>query len=99
MSVRSTVYQSVISKKMLWFDLHLGAAEQQAVAKNPQDPLELVVLWQNSLGLFFVLASDLETYFSSVRVASSLASGMLLQYLTTCIACLVLAFMRSWSLH
>ena len=31
-------------------------------------------------------------------MASSLASGMLLQYLTTCIACLVLAFMRSWSL-
>jgi ATP-binding cassette, subfamily B (MDR/TAP), member 1 len=31
-------------------------------------------------------------------MASSLASGMLLQYLTTCIACLVIAFMRSWSL-
>jgi ATP-binding cassette subfamily B (MDR/TAP) protein 1 len=31
-------------------------------------------------------------------MASSLASGMLLQYLTTCIACLILAFMRSWSL-
>ena len=31
-------------------------------------------------------------------MASSLASGMLIQYLTTCIACLVLAFMRSWSL-
>ena len=27
-----------------------------------------------------------------------LASGMLIQYMTTCIACLVLAFMRSWSL-
>ena len=31
-------------------------------------------------------------------MASSLASGMLLQYLTTCIACLVLAFQRSWAL-
>ena len=31
-------------------------------------------------------------------MASSLASGMLLQYLTTCLACLVLAFLRSWSL-
>ena len=31
-------------------------------------------------------------------MASSLASGMLIQYLTTCISCLVLAFMSSWSL-
>ena len=31
-------------------------------------------------------------------MASSLASGLLIQYLTTCTACLVLAFMRSWSL-
>lgn len=31
-------------------------------------------------------------------MASSLASGMLIQYLTTCLACLILAFMRSWSL-
>ncbi|PPQ92085.1 hypothetical protein CVT25_008266 [Psilocybe cyanescens] len=33
-----------------------------------------------------------------VRMASSLASGMLIQYLTTCITCLVLAFTRSWAL-
>ena len=31
-------------------------------------------------------------------MASSLASGMIFQYLTTCIACLVLAFIRSWPL-
>jgi ATP-binding cassette, subfamily B (MDR/TAP), member 1 len=31
-------------------------------------------------------------------MASSLASKMLIQYFATCIACLVLAFMRSWSL-
>ena len=31
-------------------------------------------------------------------MASSLAVGMLLQYATTCIACLVIAFIRSWSL-
>jgi ATP-binding cassette subfamily B (MDR/TAP) protein 1 len=33
-----------------------------------------------------------------VRTASSLASGFLIQYLTTFIACLALAFQRSWSL-
>jgi ATP-binding cassette subfamily B (MDR/TAP) protein 1 len=31
-------------------------------------------------------------------MASSLAAGLLLQHLTTCIACLVIAFLRSWSL-
>ena len=39
MSVRRAVYQSVIGKEMLWFDLHLGAGEQQAVSDNAQDPL------------------------------------------------------------
>ena len=39
MSVRRAVYQSVIGKEMFWFDLHLGAAEQQAAADNAQDPL------------------------------------------------------------
>jgi ATP-binding cassette, subfamily B (MDR/TAP), member 1 len=33
-----------------------------------------------------------------VRTASSLASAMLLQYLRTCITCLVLAFTHSWAL-
>lgn len=33
-----------------------------------------------------------------VRMASSLASGTLVQYLTSVIACLVLAFIRSWPL-
>jgi ATP-binding cassette subfamily B (MDR/TAP) protein 1 len=39
MSVRKVVYQSVISKEMLWFDLHLGAGQQQPLADNPNGPL------------------------------------------------------------
>jgi ATP-binding cassette subfamily B (MDR/TAP) protein 1 len=39
MSVRRAVYQSVVTKEMFWFDLHLGAGERQAVADNAQDPL------------------------------------------------------------
>ena len=41
----------------------------------------------------------LTSYFretDDVRMASSLASGMVIQYLTTCITSLVLAFMRLW---
>lgn len=33
-----------------------------------------------------------------VRTASSLASGLLVQHLTTCVTCLVLGFLRSWAL-
>jgi hypothetical protein len=33
-----------------------------------------------------------------VRMASSLASEMNVQYLTTCVTCLVLASLRSWAL-
>jgi ATP-binding cassette subfamily B (MDR/TAP) protein 1 len=106
MSVRKAVYRSVITKEMFWFDLHLGAGEQQAIADNANDPL-------GAGGVMAKFArSVLHSYFSftvlfsfnsntaNVRMASSLASssGMLLQYLTTCIACLILAFIRSWSL-
>jgi ATP-binding cassette subfamily B (MDR/TAP) protein 1 len=33
-----------------------------------------------------------------VRMVSSLTFGMLIQYMTTCIVCLILAFQQSWSL-
>lgn len=39
MSVRRAVYQSVIGKDMLWFDLHLGAGENQAVADDSNGPV------------------------------------------------------------
>ena len=48
-----------------------------------------------------LLTYSLSTLFSetdNVRMASSLATGMLLQFPTTCLACLILAFIRSWSL-
>ena len=64
----------------------------------------LVGLWPNSQGVFSfllfynVLSSIIYRETDDVRMASSLASGMIIQYLTTCIACLVLAFIRSWAL-
>jgi len=63
-----------------------------------------VVLWLSSQGVlcfpFFynVLSFIVYRETDDVRMASSLASGMIIQYLTTCIACLILAFMRSWAL-
>ena len=39
MSVRRAVYQSVIAKDLVWFDLHLGAGKQRAVADSPDGPI------------------------------------------------------------
>ena len=103
MSVRKAVYQSVITKEMFWFDLHLGAGEQ-AVADNANGPLGAGGLMAKFARLVLHSCFSITVLFSfysetdNVRMASSLASGMLLQYLTTCVACLVLAFIRSWSL-
>jgi ATP-binding cassette subfamily B (MDR/TAP) protein 1 len=72
--------------------------------RTNKDPSVLVVLWLNSQGvlcfLFFYNVFSFIIYreTNDVRMASSLASGMIIQYLTTCIACLILAFMRSWAL-
>jgi hypothetical protein len=62
-----------------------------------------VVSCQNLRGslpffVFFIFNLLFSRETSDVRTASSLASGMLLQYLTTCITCLVLTFTRSWAL-
>ena len=66
--------------------------------------LVLVDLWPSSTGspfhhLFQIkCAKSPNRDTDDVRMASSLAAGMRLQYLTTCIACLILAFIRSWPL-
>ncbi|KAF8802026.1 P-loop containing nucleoside triphosphate hydrolase protein [Phlegmacium glaucopus] len=84
MSVRNAVYQAVVGKDMVWFDSNLG---DQMVDENAQGPV-------GAGGLMAKFARETD----DVRMASSLASGMLIQYLTTAFTCLILAFMRSWSL-
>ena len=39
MSVRRAVYQSVIAKDLIWFDLHLDAGQQQTLTENPNGPI------------------------------------------------------------
>ncbi|KAF8891135.1 P-loop containing nucleoside triphosphate hydrolase protein [Gymnopilus junonius] len=85
MALRKAVYAAVAQKDMTWFDLHLGSGEPVPEGQT------------NSVGAGGLMAKfSKET--DDVRMASSLASGMLVQYLTTCITCLILAFMRSWAL-
>ncbi|KIM36272.1 hypothetical protein M413DRAFT_319602 [Hebeloma cylindrosporum] len=89
-SLRKTVYAAVTQKDMVWFDMHMGATEgtvQATSEDNQQGPI-------GAGGLMAKFSRETD----DVRMASSLASGMIIQYLTTCIACLILAFMRSWAL-
>jgi ATP-binding cassette subfamily B (MDR/TAP) protein 1 len=86
-AIRSKVYAAVTSKGMDWFDTKMGA-ESSVQSQDGE---------QGALG-----AGGLMSKFSretdDVRSASSLASGLLIQYLATCITCLGLAFARSWAL-
>jgi ABC-type multidrug transport system fused ATPase/permease subunit len=59
-------------------------------------PIFQVRIPDHTSSRLFADSADRNT--EDVRNASSLAAGLLLQYLTTCTACLVLAFQRSWSL-
>jgi ATP-binding cassette subfamily B (MDR/TAP) protein 1 len=80
LALRNKVYQSVSAKELLWFDLKLSTTDPSA-DKGP--------LGAGGLMAQFSRESD------EVRAASSIAASTLVQYLTTIIACLVIAMVRS----
>ncbi|GLB39497.1 putative P-loop containing nucleoside triphosphate hydrolase protein [Lyophyllum shimeji] len=82
MEVRKRVYACVMAKEMVWFDSRTGSE-----GGDDQGPL-------GAAGLMAKFTRETD----DVRAASSLALGQLLQYLTTTLTCLVLAFTRSWAL-
>ncbi|KAG1838917.1 P-loop containing nucleoside triphosphate hydrolase protein [Suillus subalutaceus] len=86
--LRRLVYQSVVNKEMSWFDLRMGV-DGSAPAGQVQDTSEDSPVGAGGLMAKFARETD------EVRAASSLAAGQLLQYLTTTITSLVLAFI--WS--
>ncbi|TFY75306.1 hypothetical protein EWM64_g8705, partial [Hericium alpestre] len=86
MKLRKKVYASVTQRDMLWFDTKMGADDSVQTTEG-DGPV-------GAGGLMAKFARETD----EVRMASSLASGMIVQYLTTCVACLVLGFMRSWAL-
>ncbi|KAG2051748.1 hypothetical protein BDR06DRAFT_915985 [Suillus hirtellus] len=86
--LRRLVYQSVVNKEMSWFDLRMGV-DGSAPAGQVQDTSEDSPIGAGGLMAKFARETD------DVRAASSLAAGQLLQYLTTTITSLVLAFV--WS--
>ncbi|KAF8064828.1 P-loop containing nucleoside triphosphate hydrolase protein [Lyophyllum atratum] len=84
LALRRRVYEAVTNKDMVWFDSKMGADADTTEDQGP--------LGAGGLMAKFTRETD------DVRAASSLALGQLLQYLTTTITCLVLAFTRSWAL-
>ncbi|KAG6917935.1 hypothetical protein DXG01_000372 [Tephrocybe rancida] len=85
LAIRRRVYDAVIGKDMVWFDSKMGAESFEST--QDQGPL-------GAGGLMAKFTRETD----DVRAASSLALGQLLQYVTTIITCLVLAFTRSWAL-
>ena len=98
MAVRKHVYRSVSAKDIAWFDTKMGAESDD---QRPLGPGGLMAKFSRSvfpLSIHLSSSDYLNSETDDVRTATSLASGQLLQYLTTCIACLLLAFIHSWSL-
>ncbi|KAI0698978.1 P-loop containing nucleoside triphosphate hydrolase protein [Cerioporus squamosus] len=85
-AVRKQIYSAVTRKDMVWFDTKMGS-EESVQAVEGDGPVGAGGLMAN-----FARETD------EVRAASSLAAGMVIQYTTTFLTSLVLAFVWSWSL-
>jgi ATP-binding cassette subfamily B (MDR/TAP) protein 1 len=88
MRLRKAVYDAVASKDMAWFDIHLSQSSDEEKENAEEEE------GGGSGGLLSKFISSTE----DVRTATSLAFGTLIQDIITFLACLVLAFMRSWDL-
>ncbi|KAJ7172361.1 P-loop containing nucleoside triphosphate hydrolase protein [Mycena filopes] len=87
MALRKRVYAAVTQKDMVWFDTKMGAEGSIQSTEEEHGPL-------GAGGLMSKFTRETD----DVREASSLAAGRLIQYMTTCLTCLALGFMRSWAL-
>ncbi|KAF8147748.1 P-loop containing nucleoside triphosphate hydrolase protein, partial [Mycena galopus ATCC 62051] len=85
LELRKRVYASVAAKDMMWFDTR--ASDDLPSPDDEQGPL-------GAGGLMAQFTRETD----EVRSASSLATGRIIEYLTTCVTCLILAFGRSYSL-
>ncbi|PPQ88511.1 hypothetical protein CVT26_009725, partial [Gymnopilus dilepis] len=89
--VRRRVYDAVMGKEMAWFDLHVGSGGEETQEGEGGDNQGTSV---GAGGLMAKFSRETD----DIRAASSLALGQLLQYLTTALTALLLAFSRSYSL-
>jgi ATP-binding cassette, subfamily B (MDR/TAP), member 1 len=101
MAIRQRVYDAVTRKDLAWFDANANVNGEDG-DRSLIGSGGLVSKFSRcvSVVLFLCLSSNcfLSRETDDVRMASSLASGTCLQHLTTCVACLILAFTRTYSL-
>ncbi|KAK4049866.1 ATP-dependent permease [Microbotryomycetes sp. JL201] len=86
-ALRLRVYATLSARDLAWFDLGMAATD----AAGPEPPGGDAAGSGGLMGRFTKDTDD-------VRIGSSQALGLVVQYLTTFIACLVLSFWRSWQL-
>ena len=102
MALRRRVYKSVSRKDMAWFDAAMGSESSAEGESAPQGAGGFMAKFSRYANSSYTSYADTNKYTyreaDELRMASSLASGMLVQYITTCIACLVIGFVYSWSL-
>jgi ATP-binding cassette subfamily B (MDR/TAP) protein 1 len=85
LALRNHVYETVTNKDLEWFDRNMEVDLEDGDGDKG-------AIGAGGLMAKFARETD------DVRMASSLAAGATLQHLTTTIACLLLAFVRSFSL-
>ncbi|KIJ57988.1 hypothetical protein HYDPIDRAFT_53460, partial [Hydnomerulius pinastri MD-312] len=84
--LRKRVYEAVVYKEMEWFDRRMGSEDPANVQDTSGEGAPI-----GAGGLMAKFARETD----EVRAASSLAAGQLIQYLTTTLTALILAF--TWS--
>ncbi|SJL15882.1 uncharacterized protein ARMOST_19390 [Armillaria ostoyae] len=87
MNLWKHAYTVVTLKNMIWFATKMGSEGTVQSVDSEQG-----LVGAGGLMAKFTRETD------EVCMASSLASGRIIEYTTTCITCLVLAFSRSWAL-
>ncbi|VDC05242.1 unnamed protein product [Peniophora sp. CBMAI 1063] len=87
MLIRKRTYASVAAREMSWYDTKIGSEDSVQSADGNDGPV-------GAGGLMAKFAKDTE----DIRMASSLACGMIVQHLTTGVVCVILGFTRSWQL-
>ena len=99
MALRKAIYVAVSQKDLTWFDMR--TTTDRLSTESSIGAGGLMAKFSRYPSLFPISRKSTHFYrreTDEVRMASSLASGMLIQYLTTCVTCLILAFLRSWTL-
>lgn len=98
MALGKRVYRSVTGKDMAWFDTKMGSDASQTDSIGAGGMMTQFQRWVHVLLDCLFTTDNPFSGTNDVRQASSLASGMLIQHITTTITCLALAFSRSWAL-